>query len=212
MSSFRAWESWAIYPGDFLIKLQNIFLGLVRRKPTVVTQNICQLILALTFILQQEKEEKKSTFNDDDIDGKPINSETSDNRLLALVADYDDEEDIDGKPISTLSEDIDGRPINPPPEGPFPKHFLLIENHFLFSLFKQLNNVFKRNLKTLLPLLQKLVLFPQNGNRSIRTKSLLKVNFFLSLFLLFVFLSANSPFSCDNLQMGFRSRICSQEQ
>ena len=36
MSSFRAWESWAIYPSDFLIKLQNIFLGLVRPKPTMV--------------------------------------------------------------------------------------------------------------------------------------------------------------------------------
>jgi hypothetical protein len=39
MSSFRAWESWAIYPSDFLIKLQNIFLGLVRTKiPTVNNQ------------------------------------------------------------------------------------------------------------------------------------------------------------------------------
>ena len=26
---FRAWEDWALYPQDFLIKLQNIFLGLV---------------------------------------------------------------------------------------------------------------------------------------------------------------------------------------
>lgn len=29
MSCFRAWEDWAIYPDPFLIKLQNIFLGLV---------------------------------------------------------------------------------------------------------------------------------------------------------------------------------------
>ncbi|KAL3219806.1 hypothetical protein MRX96_005573 [Rhipicephalus microplus] len=29
MSCFRAWEDWAIYPNDFLIRLQNIFLGLV---------------------------------------------------------------------------------------------------------------------------------------------------------------------------------------
>lgn len=55
-------------------------------------------------------EEKKSTF-DDDIDGKPINLESSDNRPLALVADYDDEEDIDGKPISNSIDDIDGRPL-----------------------------------------------------------------------------------------------------
>lgn len=29
LACFRAWEDWAIYPQDFLIKLQNIFLGLV---------------------------------------------------------------------------------------------------------------------------------------------------------------------------------------
>ena len=29
MSCFRAWEDWAVYPSDFLINLQNIFLGLV---------------------------------------------------------------------------------------------------------------------------------------------------------------------------------------
>jgi len=97
MSSFRAWESWAIYPSDFLIKLKNIFLRLVKQKP-IITVN-------------KETDEKKSTF-DDDIDGKPINLESSDNRPLALVADYDDEEDIDGKPISSIDHDIDGRPLN----------------------------------------------------------------------------------------------------
>ncbi|VDP36350.1 unnamed protein product [Schistosoma mattheei] len=29
MLCFRAWEDWAVYPNEFLIKLQNIFLGLV---------------------------------------------------------------------------------------------------------------------------------------------------------------------------------------
>ena len=28
MQMFRAWEDWAVYPKDFLIKLQNTFLGL----------------------------------------------------------------------------------------------------------------------------------------------------------------------------------------
>ena len=69
---------------------------------------------------------KKSTF-DDDIDGKPIDLESSDNRPLALVADYDDEEDIDGKPISNIANDIDGRPLHSTqeclltPTYPFPK-------------------------------------------------------------------------------------------
>jgi len=119
MSSFRAWESWAIYPSDFLIKLQNIFLGLVRQKP-IITVN-------------KETDEKKSTF-DDDIDGKPINLESSDNRPLALVADYDDEEDIDGKPISSIDHDIDGRPLNVTQECMLNEIFLSFKiNHFLFS-------------------------------------------------------------------------------
>lgn len=29
MRMFRAWEDWAVYPRDFLVKLQNAFLGLV---------------------------------------------------------------------------------------------------------------------------------------------------------------------------------------
>lgn len=33
MSCFRAWEDWAVYPDPFLIKLQNIFLGLVSLDP-----------------------------------------------------------------------------------------------------------------------------------------------------------------------------------
>jgi hypothetical protein len=45
-----------------------------------------------------------------------MNLDSSDNRTLALVADYDDEEDIDGKPIaipnSSVDDDIDGRPLN----------------------------------------------------------------------------------------------------
>lgn len=31
MQCCRAWEEWAIYPHEFLIHLQNIFLGLVKR-------------------------------------------------------------------------------------------------------------------------------------------------------------------------------------
>ena len=35
LNCFRAWEDWALYPQDFLIKLQNIFLGLVPNKEAV---------------------------------------------------------------------------------------------------------------------------------------------------------------------------------
>jgi len=29
MACFHAWDDWAVYPNEMLIKLQNIFLGLV---------------------------------------------------------------------------------------------------------------------------------------------------------------------------------------
>lgn len=29
MGCFRAWEEWGIYPSEYLIRLQNIFLGLI---------------------------------------------------------------------------------------------------------------------------------------------------------------------------------------
>jgi U2-associated protein SR140 len=29
MLCFRAWEEWNVYPAEFLIHLQNVFLGLV---------------------------------------------------------------------------------------------------------------------------------------------------------------------------------------
>lgn len=119
MGSFRAWESWAIYPSDFLTKLQNIFLGLVRIKVTSVSRILIFRIenLKVFSSLKNSKDNESKRSNiDDDIDGRPINSDGSDNRTLALVADYDDEEDIDGKPItkppSSMDDDIDGRPID----------------------------------------------------------------------------------------------------
>lgn len=44
---FKAWEDWAVYPKDFLVKLQNTFLGLM---------------------LPEEPEQE----NDEDIDGAPL--------------------------------------------------------------------------------------------------------------------------------------------
>jgi len=32
MACFRAWEDWAIYSSEYLINLQNLFLGLVATK------------------------------------------------------------------------------------------------------------------------------------------------------------------------------------
>uniref|UniRef100_A0A8C8GHS2 U2 snRNP-associated SURP motif-containing protein n=1 Tax=Oncorhynchus tshawytscha TaxID=74940 RepID=A0A8C8GHS2_ONCTS len=78
MSCFRAWEDWAVYPDPFLIKLQNIFLGLVN--------------------LSADKEPEPA----EDIDGAPIGEDMDG----ASLEDVDGvpigsalEEDIDGVPL-----------------------------------------------------------------------------------------------------------------
>ncbi|XP_035724598.1 U2 snRNP-associated SURP motif-containing protein-like isoform X2 [Vespa mandarinia] len=103
MRMFRAWEDWAVYPRDFLVKLQNTFLGLV--------------------MLDEPEPE-----NEEDIDGAPLSDvdgeggEDLDGVPLdgaALLkgamkhgltpqttSNYDD---IDGVP---MDEDIDGVPMD----------------------------------------------------------------------------------------------------
>ncbi|XP_015591071.1 U2 snRNP-associated SURP motif-containing protein [Cephus cinctus] len=103
MRMFRAWEDWAVYPREFLVKLQNAFLGLV---------------------MMDEPEPE----NDEDIDGAPLSDVDGDAgedldgvpldgaALLKgamkhgltpqLTTNYDD---IDGVP---MDEDIDGIPMD----------------------------------------------------------------------------------------------------
>lgn len=50
MSCFRAWEDWAIYPNDFLINLQNVFLGLIPSKVGCYYINI-DLMVSLDYLL-----------------------------------------------------------------------------------------------------------------------------------------------------------------
>ncbi|KAK7467769.1 hypothetical protein BaRGS_00037006 [Batillaria attramentaria] len=89
MACFRAWEDWAIYPNDFLINLQNIFLGLV-------------------FSKQQAQSPEHVEVPASDLDGAPI----EDLDGAPLEAPLDSKplvEDIDGE---VLSEDLDGMPLN----------------------------------------------------------------------------------------------------
>ncbi|XP_043287428.1 U2 snRNP-associated SURP motif-containing protein isoform X2 [Venturia canescens] len=103
MRMFRAWEDWAVYPREFLVRLQNAFLGLV----TV---------------------EEPEPENDEDIDGAPLSDADGEGGedldgvpldgaallkgalKLGLtpqpVTNYDD---IDGVP---MDEDIDGVPMD----------------------------------------------------------------------------------------------------
>lgn len=51
MACFRAWEDWAVYPDPFLIKLQNIFLGLVNlsaeKEPPVIIVEVNDVTILL---------------------------------------------------------------------------------------------------------------------------------------------------------------------
>uniref|UniRef100_A0A4W4EYC2 U2 snRNP-associated SURP motif-containing protein n=1 Tax=Electrophorus electricus TaxID=8005 RepID=A0A4W4EYC2_ELEEL len=102
MSCFRAWEEWAVYPDPFLIKLQNIFLGLVS--------------------LDSDKEVEQV----EDIDGAPIVEEELDGAPLEDVdgtpldgapLDGAPMDDLDGVPIKGSEEELDGIPLDGPKPG-----------------------------------------------------------------------------------------------
>ncbi|KAF4086504.1 hypothetical protein AMELA_G00107280 [Ameiurus melas] len=103
MSCFRAWEDWAVYPDPFLIKLQNIFLGLVSLDP------------------EKEVEVSEPTEQVEDLDGAPIVEEELDGAPLEDVdgtpidgAPLDGAvlDDLDGVPIKVSEEELDGLPLD----------------------------------------------------------------------------------------------------
>uniref|UniRef100_A0A8C2Z7W5 U2 snRNP-associated SURP motif-containing protein n=1 Tax=Cyclopterus lumpus TaxID=8103 RepID=A0A8C2Z7W5_CYCLU len=116
MSCFRAWEDWAVYPDPFLIKLQNIFLGLVNLAAEKEPPLDC--FLCVPSLVQAEPAE--------DIDGAPI-GDYGDGTLLEDVdgvpidagpidgapIDGAPLDDLDGVPIKPMEEDIDGIPCDP---------------------------------------------------------------------------------------------------
>ncbi|XP_049858071.1 U2 snRNP-associated SURP motif-containing protein [Schistocerca gregaria] len=105
MQMFRAWEEWAVYPKDFLIRLQNVFLG-----------------------ISNTSERGESDMDDDmdnareaDIDGQPMSGGEGevedldgvplDGAALLKAMKHRPppiEEDIDGVP---MDDDIDGQPM-----------------------------------------------------------------------------------------------------
>ncbi|MCJ8740461.1 hypothetical protein PDJAM_G00059560 [Pangasius djambal] len=108
MSCFRAWEEWAVYPDPYLIKLQNIFLGLVSLDP------------------EKETEVSEPTEQADDLDGAPIVEEELDGAPLEDVdgtpidgAPLDGAalDDLDGVPIKGSEEELDGLPLDGPKPG-----------------------------------------------------------------------------------------------
>lgn len=74
---FKAWEEWAVYQRDFLIKLKHIFLG-------TLSVRIFNLLIELQLNNLSLKDEKATAV---DIDGAP------------LSGDEKDDEDLDGVPL-----------------------------------------------------------------------------------------------------------------
>ncbi|BFZ00599.1 hypothetical protein BsWGS_03638 [Bradybaena similaris] len=104
MNCFRAWEDWAVYPNDFLINLQNIFLGLVMP------------------VKQQEESPEHKDDKPVDIDGAPLEDVDG----FPLTEHVKPDADIDGEELKSvnglpLSEpDIDGEPLQPVKKPPAP--------------------------------------------------------------------------------------------
>jgi len=111
MSCFSAWEDWNLYPMDYLIKLQNVFLGLVSSN------------------LGPKESEEEGSATDDDVDGLPLDGAALLNKTgslgrtkLVRSASHSDDS-VDGQPIDG-SEAPPERVLSPapaPPPGAFIK-------------------------------------------------------------------------------------------
>ncbi|XP_035765487.1 U2 snRNP-associated SURP motif-containing protein [Neolamprologus brichardi] len=115
MSCFRAWEDWAVYPDPFLIKLQNIFLGLV---------NLAVEKEPVSLVVEPEPADDidGAPIGDyvdgtplEDVDGVPIDSVPIDGAPI----DGAPLDDLDGVPIKSMEEDLDGIPLDPSKDAPF---------------------------------------------------------------------------------------------
>jgi len=97
MACFHAWEDWAVYPNEFLIKMQNIFLGLVNAEKVVEDYDGAPM-------------EDVDGLPMEDIDGAPLDAAPLDGEPMKESGGEDNgaEEDIDGMPLS----DIDGQPLS----------------------------------------------------------------------------------------------------
>ncbi|KAF3703655.1 U2 snRNP-associated SURP motif-containing protein [Channa argus] len=114
MSCFRAWEDWAVYPDPFLIKLQNIFLGLVNlsaeKEPAAIVEP------------EPTEDIDGAPLGDyvdsallEDVDGVPIDAVPIDGAPIDGAA----LDDLDGVPIKPMEEDIDGIPFDQSKETAF---------------------------------------------------------------------------------------------
>uniref|UniRef100_A0AAJ7XIX9 U2 snRNP-associated SURP motif-containing protein n=1 Tax=Petromyzon marinus TaxID=7757 RepID=A0AAJ7XIX9_PETMA len=120
MSCFRAWEDWAVYPDSFLIKLQNVFLGLVRINDDGKEVSVVPGAGA------GAEEVDGAPLDDDDVDGAPLEEEEEGEEGEggggggegpppraggAGPLDGAPLDDLDGLPMQA-GDDIDGLPLD----------------------------------------------------------------------------------------------------
>uniref|UniRef100_A0A1A8FD57 U2 snRNP-associated SURP motif-containing protein n=3 Tax=Nothobranchius korthausae TaxID=1143690 RepID=A0A1A8FD57_9TELE len=116
MSCFRAWEDWAVYPDPFLIKLQNIFLGLVN---LTVEKEAPGVVIPEPEPAEDLDGAPLGEYVDgaplEDVDGMPIDAGTLDGAPI----DGASLDDLDGVPIKSIDEDLDGIPFDQSKEAAF---------------------------------------------------------------------------------------------
>lgn len=85
MKIFRTWEEWAVYSRDFLIKLQNTFLGISTP--------------------EENPDGQVASDHDEDIDGVPLDGAALLKGALMRgipTPEHTDEDDIDGVPCKFI--------------------------------------------------------------------------------------------------------------
>ncbi|EUB59243.1 U2-associated protein SR140 [Echinococcus granulosus] len=96
MLCFRAWEEWAIYPNDFLIQLQNVFLG-------------------LTLNVASKKSTNISEMDEEAVAGAPLEPNVGISKSSGMTAVTANVESLDGAPLVQYDGDpldVDGSPLN----------------------------------------------------------------------------------------------------
>lgn len=141
----RVWDEWGVYPSEFLIRLQNIFLGLLSANSRVSFIDLFLYnfsgVLTKFWLKPQEEEEKILSLPDDEDDSPPHSpssrrSPSSHRRksppraqlppksalnLVRALQSLPEDEDLDGVP---LNEDLSPKiPTQPAPQ-PIKMQFL----------------------------------------------------------------------------------------
>ncbi|XP_041119200.1 U2 snRNP-associated SURP motif-containing protein-like isoform X2 [Polyodon spathula] len=129
MSCFRAWEDWTVYPEAFLIKLQNIFLGLVNLAvekeaslppPSVVPASVPIVLVQPAPVGDIDGapiEEELDGAPLDDVDGAPVDGAPVDGMPIdgmpidGMPIDGTPIDDLDGVPIKLAGDYLDGVPL-----------------------------------------------------------------------------------------------------